>query len=60
MPTARSLAGRIQDELGVEAELVAGGGGIFDVHRGDELVYSKFESGGFPDETELVASLKRA
>ena len=60
MPTARSLAGRIQDELGVEADLVAGGGGIFDVHQGDELVYSKFKSGRFPDETELVASLKRA
>lgn len=44
----------------MEADLVAGGGGIFDVHQGDELVYSKFKSGRFPDETELVASLKRA
>jgi len=44
--------------LGVQAELVAGGGGIFDVHVGDELVYSKFDAGCFPDEDALVGRLK--
>ena len=39
-------------------ELIAGGGGIFDVHLDGELVYSKFESGGFPDEAGLVGKLK--
>ena len=43
----------------MEAELVAGGGGIFDVHLGDELVYSKLETGSFPDEDTLVGRLKQ-
>ena len=38
---------------------MVGGGGIFDVHVGEGLVYSKFESGGFPDEEMLVGSLKQ-
>jgi selT/selW/selH-like putative selenoprotein len=42
----------------VTPELVSGGGGIFDVHLDGELVYSKFESGGFPNEMELVGKLK--
>ena len=40
-------------------ELIRGGGGIFDVHVGDELVYSKFTSGGFPDATRLVKKLQQ-
>ncbi|HSH68580.1 MAG TPA: Rdx family protein [Deferrisomatales bacterium] len=59
MPTARSLAGKMEEQLGVTPELIAGGGGIFDVHVGEDLVYSKFETGGFPDEELLVGRLKQ-
>jgi selT/selW/selH-like putative selenoprotein len=42
----------------VESELIAGGGGVFDVVVDDRLVFSKHEVGSFPDEDELVASLR--
>ena len=35
-------------------ELEASGGGCFELKVGDELVYSKLESGEFPDEDALV------
>lgn len=41
---------------GVDARAVAGGKGQFDVLRDGELLYSKRETGRFPDEAE-VASL---
>jgi selT/selW/selH-like putative selenoprotein len=43
--------------LDADAELIRGGGGIFDVHVDGKLVYSKFETHRFPDEDELVRSL---
>jgi len=43
--------------LGTEPELVPKGNGIFDVAVQNELVYSKFKTGSFPDEEELVARL---
>ena len=37
--------------------LLPEGRGIFDVAVDGELAFSKFSSGGFPDEDELVAQL---
>lgn len=36
-----------------------GGGGIFDVHVDDELVYSKHQTGDFPDDAALVERVAR-
>ena len=44
--------------LGAEPTLVPGGGGIFDVTVDGVKVYSKFETGRFPDEAALVETLK--
>jgi selT/selW/selH-like putative selenoprotein len=44
--------------LGIEAELVPGGNGIFDVIVDDRLVFSKNETGRFPDPGEIVQKLK--
>ena len=52
------MAARIRDELGVEAELVEGGGGIFDVHRDGERIYSKHDTGRFPEDEEVLARLR--
>jgi len=41
----------------VDAELIAGAGGIFDVMVDAQLVYSKHATGQFPNETVLVAEL---
>jgi len=39
-------------------ELVAGGGGVFDVVVDGTEVYSKHKTGEFPDEEELVSRLR--
>jgi selT/selW/selH-like putative selenoprotein len=42
----------------VEANLVTGGNGIFDVIVDENLVFSKFETGRFPNPGEIVKKLK--
>ena len=44
--------------FGAEAKLVPGGNGIFDVIVDDELVFSKFKAGRFPDPGEVTGKLK--
>ena len=51
------MAAKIKESLGVEAELIPQGRGIFDVAVNGDLVYSKFETGTFPDNDQLVALL---
>jgi len=38
---------------GIEVELVEGGGGVFDVSVEGQLVYSKKQTGRFPEEGEV-------
>ena len=52
------MAARIFASLGVEPTLIPEGRGIFDVRVDGVLVYSKFESGTFPDEDQLVSELQ--
>jgi selenoprotein W-related protein len=52
------LAAKLKSDLGAQASLVAGAGGIFDVVVDGNLVYSKHQTGEFPDEAALVESLK--
>ena len=47
----------IRDARGVEAELVRGDDGIFDVVVDGRLVFSKHEAGRFPDPDEILAKL---
>jgi len=53
------LAAKIKHETGVEPELIAGGGGIFDVEADGELVFSKHQVGRFPEDEEVLAKLRR-
>jgi len=48
---------RIQEARGVEAKLVKGDNGIFDVTVDGTLIYSKHETGRFPDPEEILAKL---
>ena len=48
---------RIQEVRGVEAELVAGSNGVFDVVVDGKLIYSKNQTGRFPDPDEILAEL---
>lgn len=45
------------DEFDVSAKLIEGGGGIFDVRVDGALVYSKHQTGEFPDESQLVLEI---
>ena len=58
MPMGDSLSALLKETFDCDVSLVAGGGGVFDVERGGELVYSKFQTGSFPDEKKLVCKLK--
>jgi len=52
------LAVELQEGLGVESEIVAGGGGIFDVVVDGELVFSKDVTGRFPEDGEVLEHLQ--
>jgi selT/selW/selH-like putative selenoprotein len=52
------LAAKIKDALGVDARLIPEGRGIFDVAVDGKLLYSKFETGTFPDNDQLVDLLQ--
>ncbi len=51
------MAAEIKKELGIESQLVQGGGGIFDVTVDNKRIFSKKEVGRFPEEKEIVDQL---
>ena len=51
------MAAKIKQSLGIEPRLIPAGRGIFDVEVDGHLMYSKFETGTFPDNEQLVGSL---
>ncbi|MHC4697873.1 MAG: SelT/SelW/SelH family protein [Planctomycetota bacterium] len=54
MPTAASLAEAIKKEFDVETELIKGGGGVFDVHVNGTQVWSRDQTGRFPEHAEVL------
>ena len=56
-PQAVSLAAKLEAALSTTVQLIPEGRGIFDVSVDDSLEYSKFDTGTFPNEDELVAKL---
>jgi len=42
----------------MQAELIKGSGGIFDVTADDALIYSKHRTGRFPENAEVVQALR--
>jgi predicted Rdx family selenoprotein len=51
------LAAAIKEKTGVDAELIAGGGGIFDVVVDGEKIFSKHDVDRFPTEAEILDQL---
>lgn len=47
----------MKEELQLEAELLRGDGGVFDVVVDGDLLFSKHQAGRFPEEQEIVAAL---
>jgi selT/selW/selH-like putative selenoprotein len=52
------LAADIKAESGVDAELIRGGGGIFDVCVDGRRIFSKQQVGRFPESEEILAQLR--
>jgi len=54
---AAGLADAIKDRYGVDAELIPSGGGVFEVERDGNLIFSKKKEDRFPEHTEIFTSL---
>ncbi len=52
-PRALSLRESIQSKFGVNAELIKGTGGVFEVSLNNSLIFSKKELSRFPEENEI-------
>jgi len=52
------LAAELKDSFKIDANLIAGSGGIFEVIVDGKKIYSKEETGRFPDPGEVTAILK--
>ncbi|RKZ19873.1 selenoprotein [bacterium] len=57
MPHAAGLADAIRDKYGYEAELIASGGGVFEVTVDGKLVFSKKELDRFPAHDEVLGAI---
>ena len=49
----------MQDRYGVEAELIRGTNGVFEVTVDDSLLFSKKDVGRFPDHDEVFALIDK-
>lgn len=56
---AKDVSNALRAELAVEAELVPGSGGVFEIKVGDKTV-AKRAKGHFPDTAEVVAAVAAA
>ncbi len=43
---------------GIEVELIKSAGGAFEIRHGDKLIYSKLETGEFPEWDTIINALK--
>jgi selenoprotein W-related protein len=58
LPQATSLAASLKQRFGIEAELIHGKGGVFDVRVDGKLVFSKHEVGRFPEAGEVERAIE--
>ena len=52
------MAATIKSEIGVESEIICGGGGIFDVVVDGDRIFSKHELGRFPEDDEILSKIR--
>ena len=55
---AVSLAEKLKNSLKLETDLIKGSNGVFDVELSGKLIFSKSETGEFPDEDSLIQKIK--
>jgi selenoprotein W-related protein len=54
------LAAELESEVGAESDLVASGGGVFEVSVDGNLLFSKRSLDRFPDDGEIVRLIRSA
>lgn len=52
------MADYLKKELGVEVELVQGSGGVFEITANGQLIFSRKQTGRFPEEKEIKEKLE--
>ena len=52
------MAAELREGLGVDAKMIEGSGGVFDVTVDGKLVYSKHQTGRFPSPGEVLKLVK--
>ena len=57
-PRAASLAKALEEELGIKAELIKSGGGVFEIEADGDLIFSKIKEFRFPENIEIVQIVK--
>jgi len=58
LPTAASLAEAIKKEFAVDAEMIEGSGGVFDVHVDGTQIWNKKDVGRFPEHAEIIDKMR--
>jgi selT/selW/selH-like putative selenoprotein len=58
LPRAAGLGAALSRELGVDAELVRGERGVFDVLVDGRVIFSKHSAGRFPTDAEIVQAIR--
>ena len=53
------MGAELKESLGVDAALIPGSGGVFEVRLDGEVVYSRAQTGRFPREGELTKIIKK-
>jgi selenoprotein W-related protein len=48
------LAAELQENIGADSDLVASGGGVFEVSADNKLIFSKKALGRFPEDGEIA------
>lgn len=54
---AAELRQALPDRVG-DVDLIKSGGGVFEIRRGNELIFSKKQLGRFPEPSEIIQKLK--
>ena len=58
-PRAAGLADEIKQETGIVPTLEPGSGGVYDISADGKLLYSKHQTGCFPDNQEILEKIRR-
>jgi selenoprotein W-related protein len=51
------LAAKLKATFAQEVSLIAAGGGLFEVTHDNNLIYSKKQTGEFPNEADLIGQI---